>query len=97
MSWNPNDPLAKYGPAMLAVLISVFISVLIAAMIGGALPLDYQGRAWSYVGLLAYIVAGAVVVFRMTYQGERQSLTPARIVKWVLSIWMWPALLLARR
>lgn len=97
MSWNPNDPLTKYGPAMVAVLIAVVISVFIAAMIGGALPFDYQGRAWTYVGLLAYIVAGAVVVFRMTYQGERQPLSPARIVKWVVSLWLWPVLLLARR
>jgi membrane protease YdiL (CAAX protease family) len=97
MSWNPNDPLTKYGRPLAAVLIAVFISVLIAAMIGGALPFEYQGRALAYTVLVVYIVAGAVVVFRLTCEGERQPLNAARIVKWTLTLWLWPLLLLRGR
>lgn len=97
MSWNPNDPLTKYGRPLAGVLIAVIVSMLIAAMIGGALPFDYQGRAWTYTGLVLYVIAGAVVVFRMTYEGERQPLSLGRIVKWIVSLWLWPLLLVRRR
>jgi hypothetical protein len=92
-----NDPLLRYGRALAGVLIAVVISVLIAALIGGALPLDYSGRAWVYTGLVAYLVAGAFVVFRLTAGGERGGLSPARILRWIASLWIWPLFLLLRR
>ena len=93
------DPLARYGRPLAAVLIAVAISVPIAALIGGALPFEYTGRAFAYLGLLLYVIVGAFVVFRLVAEGE-QSLAPARLLKWTVSLWMWPmlaALALRRR
>lgn len=92
-----EDPLLKIARPLAGLLIAVVISMLIAALIGGALPLDYAGRAWVYTALMCYVIAGAVVVFRLAAAGETQPLSPARILKWTLSLWAWPALLLARR
>ena len=92
-----DDPLHRIARPLAGVLIAVVISMLIAAMIGGAMPLDYAGRAWVYTGFLCYVIAGAVVVFKLAGGGETQPLTPARILKWTLSLWVWPALLLGRR
>jgi len=92
-----DDPLVKLARPLAGVLIAVLISMLIAAMIGGAIPLDYSGRAWVYTGLMCYVIAGAVVVFKLAAAGETQSLTPARILKWTISLWVWPALLLGQR
>jgi hypothetical protein len=94
---NPNDPLVKLARPLAAVLIAVVISILIAASIGGAMPLDYDGRAWVYTVCMVYVIAGAVVVFRITAGAESQPLTPAYVLKWTISLWIWPALLLGRR
>jgi putative Ca2+/H+ antiporter (TMEM165/GDT1 family) len=93
---HDDDPLIRLMRPLLGVLAATFINVLIAAMIGGALPFEYSGRAWSYTGLVLYVIVGAVVVFRLTAEGERE-FSPARVGKWVLSIWLWPALLLVSR
>lgn len=92
-----QDPLQKYARPLVGTLIAVVISTLIAALIGGALPLDYSGRAWAYTILVCYVVAGGVVVFRLTAESESQPLRPARLVKWTLSLWIWPVFLLGRR
>jgi ABC-type enterochelin transport system permease subunit len=96
MPQPPNDPLARYGRPLAAVLLAVAASLFIAAMIGGLMPFDYTGRALTYLALVAYVIAGGVVVFRTVAAAEQQPLTPARIGKWILSLWIWP-LLLARR
>jgi hypothetical protein len=92
-----QDPLLKFAGPLAAVLIALAISVLLAAMIGGAMPFDYMGRALVYLGVLLYVVAGAVVMFRVAAAGEAGAVSAGRIGKWVLSIWLWPLLLLARR
>jgi hypothetical protein len=96
MPTPPHDPLARYGRPLAAVLLSVLASLPIAAMIGGLMPLDYTGRALTYLALLLYLIAGGVVLFRTVAAAEQQPLTPARIGMWMLSLWLWP-LLLARR
>lgn len=93
---NDNDPLVRLMRPLLGVLAATFINVLIAAMIGGALPFEYSGRAWSYAGLVLYVIVGAVLIFRLTAEAERD-FSPARVGKWALSIWLWPLLLLASR
>jgi putative Ca2+/H+ antiporter (TMEM165/GDT1 family) len=93
---NDNDPLIRLMRPLLGVLAATFINVLIAAMIGGALPFEYSGRAWSYTALVLYVIVGAVMIFRLTAEAERD-FSPARVVKWALSIWLWPLLLLASR
>ena len=85
------DPLARYGKPLAAVLIAVALSVPIAAFIGGSLPFEYTGRALSYIGLQVYVIVGAFVVFRLVAEGE-QSLAPARVLKWAVSLWFWPLL-----
>jgi hypothetical protein len=85
------DPLTRYGKPLAAVLIAVLISVPIAAFIGGSLPFEYTGRALSYLGLVLYVIAGAFVVFRLVAEGE-QSLAPGRVLKWTVSLWLWPLL-----
>ncbi len=93
---NRRDPLEQYAKPMAAVLLALVISLILAAVIGGSLPLDYTGRATVYLVLLVYAIVGAFGVFKMVAKAE-QSFTPARIVKWTVSLWAWPLLLLARR
>jgi len=93
------DPFVRYSKPLAAVLIAVALSVPIAAFIGGSLPFEYTGRAVSYIGLLLYVIVGAFVVFRLDAEGE-QSLAPARVLMWTVSLWFWPllaALALRRR
>lgn len=92
-----NDPLIKYGRSLAGVLMAVVISMLIAALIGGSLPLDYGGRAWVYTGLVCYVVAGGFVMFRLTAGGEQGGLSAGRVLKWTASLWIWPLFLLWRR
>ena len=91
-----EDPLIRLMRPLMGVLAATFINVFIAALIGGALPFEYTGRAWSYTALVLYVIIGAVTVFRLTAEGERE-FSPARVVKWALSIWLWPALLAVSR
>jgi len=72
------------------------ISVLVAAMIGGAMPFEYRVRAWIYTAIVLWVLVGAFVVFRLAAEGERAALTPARILKWTISLWIWPVFLLRR-
>jgi hypothetical protein len=93
---STQDPLARYGKPLAAVLIAVAISLFIAALIGGSMPFEYTGRALTYLVLVLYVIAGAFFVFRLVAEGE-QSLTPARLLKWTVSLWLWPLLALRRR
>jgi hypothetical protein len=90
---STQDPLARYGRPLAAVLIAVAISLFVAALIGGSLPFEYTGRALTYLGLVLYVIAGAFVVFRLVAEGEQQALTPARLLKWTTSLWLWPLLI----
>jgi hypothetical protein len=96
MSYD-NDPLVKYGRSLAGVLIAVVISMMIAALIGGSLALDYSARAWVYTGLVCYVIAGGFVVFRLTAGAEKGALTVGRVLKWTASLWVWPLFLLLRR
>jgi putative Ca2+/H+ antiporter (TMEM165/GDT1 family) len=93
---HDNDPLVRLMRPLMGVLTATFVNVLIAALAGGAMPFDYSGRAWTYTGLVLYVIVGAVVVFRLTAEGERE-FSAARVLKWVVSIWLWPALLAVSR
>jgi putative Ca2+/H+ antiporter (TMEM165/GDT1 family) len=94
---STQDPLARYGRPLVAVLIAVLISLFIAALIGGSLPLEYTGRALAYLVLVLYVIVGAFVVFRLVAQGEQQALSPGRLLKWTASLWLWPLLAMRRR
>jgi hypothetical protein len=92
-----QDPLQKLAGPLVALLLALAASVLVAALLGGLMPLEYTGRALVYLGLLLYVVVGAVVVFRLTAQSEQGAFSAARVGKWIASMWLWPLLLLARR
>ena len=93
----PDDPFARFLAPLTAVLLALVISVFLAALIGGALPFDYAGRAWTFTGLVLYTIVGAVLVFRAAGAGESGPFSAARVFKWLVSLWLWPLLLLARR
>ncbi|MCX8005683.1 MAG: hypothetical protein N2688_12145 [Burkholderiaceae bacterium] len=97
MPTQPDDPLARQGRALAAVLLAVAVSLPIAAFIGGAMPLSYTGRALTYLALLLYVIVGAVVLFRTVAAAEHAPLSPARLGRWILSLWLWPLLLRGRR
>jgi hypothetical protein len=95
-----DDPLIRLLRPLSAVLLATALNVLVAAMIGGALPFEYSGRAWSYAGLLLYVLAGAVLLFRASGTAEAEAgapLSAARVGRWMVSIWLWPLLLAAAR
>jgi membrane protease YdiL (CAAX protease family) len=93
---RPDDPLARYGRPLVAVLLAVVVSLFVAALIGGSLPFEYQGRALAFLAMVLYVLVGAFVVFRLVAEGEQQPLTPARLLKWTVSLWVWPVLLRRR-
>jgi hypothetical protein len=97
-----NDPLWKLRHALLGVGLATLLSVPLAAVLGSALGDllggSYAWRAGTYTALLAYVVAGAVVLFAKVARHETRPVSAGRVGLWVLSLWLWPALLaLARR
>ncbi|SPE32885.1 conserved membrane hypothetical protein [Burkholderiales bacterium] len=92
-----RDPLGRMGGALVALLLAVVLSVLLAALAASQVPGSYAVRAYSYFGLLAWVLAGAVLLFRITLAAESAPFTMARLAKWMISIWLWPLLLLGRR
>ena len=95
-----DDPLIRLLRSLAAVLLATALNVLVAAMIGGAMPFEYSGRAWTYAGLMLYVLAGAVLLFRASGQAEAEAAAPlsaARVGRWMVSIWLWALLLAAAR
>ena len=92
-----DDPLARYGPPLVGVLLAVVLSVLVAAMVAGQIEGAYQTRALVYAGFVLWVVLGAAVVFVLTHRGEAGRLSIARVLLWAASIWLWPVFLLLRR
>ena len=93
---NGSDPLWRLRHALAGIGLALACSVVIAAMLGSvlgeALGGTYAWRAGTYAVLLLYVVAGAVVLFIKVAQHETQSLSASRLARWVLSLWLWPAL-----
>jgi hypothetical protein len=96
-----NDPLWNLRHAIAGVAIALLLSVLLAALAGrvlGDLFGDSYGlRVAIYGGLLLYVVVGAGVLFVKVAQHEKRPLSAGRIGLWLASLWLWPALLAARR
>ena len=101
MTPGENDPLWRLRHALAGVGIALLLSVLIAALagrvLGDAFGGTYGSRVAAYAALLLYVVVGAAVLFVKVAQHETQPLTPGRVGLWLASLWMWPALLGARR
>jgi hypothetical protein len=98
---NENDPLWRLRHALAGIGLALACSVLIAAglgsVLGDALAGTYAWRAGVYATLLLYVLVGAVVLFIKVAQHETRPLNAARLARWVLSLWLWPALLWAAR
>jgi hypothetical protein len=96
-----QDPLYRLRHALagvsLAVLISVPVAALAARVLGSVLGDTYAVRAGVYGGLLLYVVVGAVVLFAKVARHETRPLSFGRLGLWLASLWLWPALLAARR
>jgi nitrate/nitrite transporter NarK len=96
-----NDPLWKLRHALAGLAIALLLSVPIAALLGralGDLIADSYGlRAGLYSALLVYVVVGAVLLFVKVAQHETRPLSLSRILTWLMSLWLWPVLLLGRR
>jgi MFS family permease len=94
-----NDPLWKLRHALTGLALALFVSVFIAAMAGSWLAdlfADSYGlRVAVYGGLLLYVVIGAVVLFMRVARHETRPLSASRLVLWLASLWLWPALLLS--
>lgn len=98
-SFHDQDPLWKLRHALLGVVIALLLSVFVAALagrlVGDAAGGDYGLRATIYLALLAYVIAGAVVLFVKVARHETRPLSPGRVLVWFASLWLWPLLLLA--
>lgn len=91
-----RDPLGRMGATLVALLLSVVFSVVLAALLASQVPGSYSVRASAYLGLLVWIVVGAVLLLRATFRAESGPFTPGRLAKWMISIWLWPLLLFGR-
>lgn len=96
-----NDPLWKLRHAIagvgVALLLSVGVAALAGRLVGDLLGGDYGTRVAVYGVLLLYVVVGAGVLFAKVAMHETRKLTPQRVALWMASLWLWPALLLARK
>lgn len=96
-----DDPLWRLRHALLGLTLALALSVPLAAWIGATLADlfagSYGARVAVYALLLVHVVAGAVVLFIKVAQHETRPLTLQRLLLWLLSLWLWPALLLSRK
>jgi hypothetical protein len=95
-----NDPLWKLRHALVGVGLALLLAVLIAAMAGSLLA-DLMGggyglRVACYSALLLYVVVGAFVLFAKVAQHETRPASAGRVGLWLVSLWLWPGLLLRR-
>ena len=97
---NENDPLWRLRHALVGLCLALLLSVLVAAVAGRLLGPwfgdDYNTRLTIYGLLLLYVVVGAGVLFAKVARHETRPLSVSRLGLWVVSLWLWPALLLSR-
>lgn len=93
-----NDPLWRLRHALagmgLALLASVFIAALAGRWLGVLFGDTYGARVAVYSLLLLYVIVGAVLLFVRVAQHETRPVSAGRVGRWLLSLWLWPALLL---
>jgi len=96
-----NDPLWKMRHALLGVglatLLSVPVAALLGSVVGDAIGQSYEWRAGLYSALVIYVIAGAIVLFAKVARHETRPVSARRVGLWMLSLWLWPALLLMAR
>jgi hypothetical protein len=96
-----NDPLWRLRHGLAGVGVALLLSVPVAALagrvLGDAMGGTYGMRVAIYGALLLYVLVGAGVLFVKVAQHETQRLTLRRVGLWLVSLWVWPALLAMRR
>lgn len=96
-----EDPLVKLRHAFLGVALAVLLSVPVAALLGAwlgdLLGGTYAWRAGVYTALLVHVVVGAVVLFAKVARHETRPVSARRVGLWLLSLWLWPALVFGAR
>jgi hypothetical protein len=98
-----NDPLYKYRYTLAGLLLALALNVVIAALIGAAVGEllfgdSYGARAWTYIALLLYVIAGTVALFfSLKDAPPEQGLDIGRLALWAVSLWFWPLLIFRRR
>lgn len=94
---HENDPLWRLRHALAGLVLALLLSVPLAALggrwLGDLLGDSYAWRAAIYAALLAYVATGAVLLFLRVAQHETRPLSAGRLLRWLLSLWLWPALL----
>ena len=75
----------------------MFGAALAGRWVGDLAGGDYGTRVAVYGALLLYVVVGAGVLFVKVAQHETRPLSLGRIGHWLMSLWLWPLLLAARR
>lgn len=97
----PEDALWKLRHSLagvaLALLVSVFLAAFAARWLGDLVADRYALRAGLYGALLLYVVLGAGVLFAKVARHEVRPLSLRRVLLWLASLWLWPALLVAAR
>ncbi len=98
---NESDPLWRLRHALtglgLALLASVFVAAGAGRVLGDLLGDSYGTRVTIYGLLLLYVVIGAVVLFVRVAQHETRPVSAGRVLRWLTSLWLWPALLVLTR
>jgi MFS family permease len=98
---NESDPLWRLRHALtglgLALLASVFVAAGAGRVLGDLLGDSYGTRVTIYGLLLLYVVIGAVVLFVRVAQHETRPVSAGRVLRWLASLWLWPALLVLTR
>ena len=96
-----SDPLYRLRHALLGIALALIISVPLAAWLGtlltGLFVDSYGWRVAIYAALLAYVIAGAGLLFVKVARHETRALSFARLATWLASLWCWPLLLLRPR
>jgi hypothetical protein len=93
-----DDPNPGLGPALACALIAQTLSVLLAALLAAQMPGGYRVRSTVFLAALLWSVAGTVLLLIRTSgaggRAQRDRINVGRIGLWLLSAWVWPALVL---
>ena len=84
-----NNELSRLVGAAIAVLIALPI----AAWVGSFICDSYTARATAYILILAWSVLGAGILCFIT-RNSTKPVTAVSLILWIISVWVWPILLL---
>lgn len=92
--WRMRHGLAGLG---LALALSVPLAAWLGATLGDLIAPSYGARVAVYGLLLVHVIVGAIVLFVRVAQHETRRVSAGRVALWLVSLWLWPALLATGR